>query len=175
MNLKHLPGKRLQQITVIGDGNAGTEEIKLAERLGKSLAELGYIVVTGGKGGIMEAVSKGVSEAGGIAVGILPDSSINDANIYCTISIATGLGHARNVITALSCDAIVAIGGGAGTLSEICFGWIHQKPLFVFDQFGGWSEKLANQVLDNKYPVKIDRCITIKELVEKLNKIKHTT
>lgn len=160
---------RSKQITVIGDANAGADAYAFAEKLGKALADSGYVVITGGRGGIMEAVSKGAYDSGGITVGILPSSSIDQVNKYSRIVIPTGLGNARNIITALSCDAIISIGGGAGTLSEICFGWIHQKPIFVFDQFDGWSEKLADQPLDRKYQTKIRRCRTIDELLENLN------
>jgi len=167
-------GKRRQQITVIGDADASPGAFMFAEKLGTELAMSGYIVVTGGRGGIMEAVCKGSYNAGGITVGILPTSSFEAANQYCTVIIPTGLGHARNIITALSCIAIVSIGGGAGTLSEICFGWIYQKPIFVFDQFDGWSEKVAERQLDNKYPTKIERCSTIEELIIKLKSLPYS-
>lgn len=165
-----LVGRR-KQITIIGDADASPEACIFAEQIGAAVAQEGYILLTGGKGGIMEAANKGAHKAGGISVGILPSTSLADANQYCNLVIPTGLGHARNAITSLSCDAIVSIGGGAGTLSEICYGWIYKKPIFVFDQFGGWSEKTADQQLDKKYFSKIERCTTIDELCNKLQKI----
>lgn len=156
------------QITVIGDANASNEAYLFTEDIGKSLAQLGFAVITGGRGGVMEAANKGAFEAGGISIGILPSASLDEANPYCNLVIPSGLGHSRNAITALACDAIISIGGGAGTLSEICFGWIYKKPIFVFDQFEGWSEKVAGQALDEKYSVKIERCATIDELKSKL-------
>lgn len=164
--------KRRKQITIIGDADASPEACLFAERVGAAIAKEDYILLTGGKGGIMEAANKGADNAGGISVGILPSASLADANQYCNLVIPTGVGHARNAITTLSCDAVVSIGGGAGTLSEICYGWIYKKPIFVFDQFGGWSEKTADQQLDKKYFAKIERCTSIDELCKKLQIIR---
>jgi len=159
---------RTKQITVIGDANPGEEAYSFAEEVGAAIAQLGYALITGGQGGIMEAASKGAHDAGGLSIGILPSASIHDANPYCNIVIPTGMGHARNSITTLSCDAIVSIGGGAGTLSEICFGWIYNKPIIVFDQFDGWSAKLGDQQLDNKYFTKIEKCTSVDDLKNRL-------
>ena len=156
---------------MIGDARCGEKAYQFAEKLGASIANLGFAVVTGGRGGIMEAANKGAYHSGGISIGILPSDALNDANPYCNIVIPTGLGHARNVVTALSCDAIVSLGGGAGTLSEICFGWISKKPIFVFEQFDGWSEKVAGKHLDNKYSSDIEKCSSIEELNLKLGQL----
>lgn len=153
---------------MIGDANIGEKAYEFAEQICAAIAKLGYVLITGGKGGIMKAASKGAFNAGGISIGILPSASMKDANQFCSIVIPVGLGHARNVITALSCDAIVSIGGGAGTLSEICFGWIYQKPIFVFDQFNGWSKKISGQQLDDKYYDKIEKCSSIEDLLQKV-------
>lgn len=169
MTNKNISKTRIKQITVIGGADIGEEAYEFAEQIGAAIAKLGYILITGGRGGIMEAASKGAFNAGGVSIGILPSTSMKDANQYCSIVIPTGIGHARNVITALSCDAIVSIGGGAGTLSEICFGWIYQKPIFVFDQFNGWSKKMSGLQLDDKYSAKIEKCSSIEDLVKKLN------
>ncbi len=171
MGIKIHSGQRAIQIAVIGDAQVDPEVYKFAELLGEAIATSGYTLVTGGRGGIMEAVSKGAYSAGGITVGILPSSSMEEANPYCSIVIPTGLGHARNSITAISCDAIVAIGGGAGTMSEICFGWIHQKPIFTFTQFQGWSERVSGTQLDSKFQTKIESCSDIEDLMERLGKI----
>jgi len=162
---------RRRQITVIGDARCGEEAYHFAEKLGASLANLGFAVVTGGRGGIMEAANKGAFHSGGISIGVLPSDALDDANPYCNIVIPTGLGHARNVVTSLSCDAIVSLGGGAGTLSEICFGWISKKPVFVFEQFDGWSGKVGGQQLDNKYSSNIEKCASIEELNLKLGQL----
>ena len=166
---------RQKQITVIGDANTSEETYLFVEQIGFTIAKLGFAVITGGRGGVMEAANKGAFNAGGISIGILPSDAMHDANPYCNIVIPTGLGHARNAITALSCDAIVSIGGGAGTLSEICLGWIAQKPILVFEQHGGWSEKVAGQRLDLKYFSTIEKCTDIEELKLKLHEIFDTS
>ena len=159
----------MKQITIIGDSEAQPEALTFAERVGEEIAKSGFSVLTGGRGGIMEAANKGAFNAGGLSIGILPSDSMNEANDFCHIVIPTGLGHARNTITALACDAIVAIGGGAGTLSELCFSWIHQKPIFVFPQFGGWSEKLTGNKIDSRSDQPIIGCDSAKDLILKLN------
>lgn len=166
-----IPSGKIGQITVIGDSEADDDALAMATDVGAAVARSGFALVTGGRGGIMEAANKGAFDAGGISIGILPSESMHQANRFCHIVIPTGLGHARNAITALACDAIVAIGGGAGTLSEIAFGWIHQKPIFVFDQFGGWSEKAAGISLDNRRQYRIEVCKSINDLILKLEKL----
>ncbi len=163
-----LPAGTIKQVTVIGDSETGKDACQLAEEIGASLALSGYAVITGGGGGIMEAVSKGAAEAGGLTIGILPGTSKYQANCYCKLVIPTGMGHARNALTALAGDAVVAIGGGAGTLSEICFGWIYQKPIFVFENFGGWSKNLAGKPLDHRLEAVIVKCESVDDLMVKL-------
>ena len=106
-------------ISIIGESNASHKNYSLAEEVGRLLAEAEVTVVCGGMGGVMEAVSKGASNAGGRTVGILPGVNPTDANPWVDIPICTGLGHARNVIVVRSGLAVVAIGGAYGTLSEI--------------------------------------------------------
>ncbi|MBP7496773.1 MAG: TIGR00725 family protein, partial [Bacteroidales bacterium] len=122
---------RYFQITVIGDSSASLELCELAEATGKLLAEMGIVVITGGRGGIMEAVSKGVADIGGLSIGIIPSDKLEDANSYCSVVIPTGIGYSRNFLTVLSCDLVIAIGGRAGTLSEIIYGWVFNKPLLA--------------------------------------------
>jgi uncharacterized protein (TIGR00725 family) len=85
------------------------------------LAEAGVVLVCGGLGGVMEAASKGAAEAGGIAIGVLPGLSPADANPYVTHAVPTGTGHARNLAVVASGEAVIAVGGEWGTLSEIAF------------------------------------------------------
>lgn len=162
---------RPMQITVIGDSEADEAKYRFAEELGKRLAEEGCTVITGGRGGVMEAVNKGAAQAGGISVGILPSNQLTDANKYCSIVIPTGVGHARNVFTALAADAIVTIGGGAGTLTEISFGWIHHKPIFAFPQFEGWSGKIAGAPMDDKYDGRVTPVGSIDDLISEIRKL----
>jgi len=106
-------------IAVIGGGQCSREEAKLAEEVGRELARQGAILVCGGLGGVMEAACKGASSEGGITVGILPGESRHAANPYVQIPIVTGAGYARNVAVVKSAQAVIAIGGSYGTLSEI--------------------------------------------------------
>jgi uncharacterized protein (TIGR00725 family) len=106
---------------VIGSGDCelGSEAWRLAEEVGRRLAEAGVTVVCGGRGGVMEAAAKGAVEAGGEAIGILPWAEPADANPYCTHAVATGVGQARNLAVVSSGAAVIAVGGAWGTLSEI--------------------------------------------------------
>ena len=116
-------------IAVIGGRKADKALKKEAEAVGRLIAEKGGILVCGGMHGIMEAASKGAKQAGGLTVGILPQEHKRDANPYIDIPIATGLGIGRNVVIARTADAVIAIGGEYGTLSEIAFGLQLGKPV----------------------------------------------
>ncbi len=123
-------------ISVIGDGSCNNDIYMIAEEAGKLIAEKGGILITGGLGGVMEAASKGAKEAGGTTVGILPGFSREDANRYVDIPVTTGLSHARNIIIARSADALIAISGGYGTLSEIAIAMKLGKPVIGIKTWG---------------------------------------
>ena len=110
-------------VAVIGDGDPhGPDAQRIldwAEQVGRLLARGGAVVVTGGLGGVMAAASRGAATAGGQTIGILPGTAPDDANEYVRIPIATGLGVARNLVVVTAADAVVAVGGRHGTLSEI--------------------------------------------------------
>jgi|UniRef100_A0A7V3NTE2 uncharacterized protein (TIGR00725 family) len=106
-------------IGVIGPSEPTEDAKEFAEELGKLIAKEGWVLLTGGKGGVMEYASKGAKEAGGLTVGILPESNKNFANRYVDIAITTGMGEARNIILVNSSDAVVAVTLSAGTLIEI--------------------------------------------------------
>lgn len=116
-------------IAVIGGNNVPPEVFALAEAVGREIALAGAMLVCGGYGGVMEAASKGASEAGGTVIGVLPDSDRSLMNPYVTIPIVTGIGRARNLIIALTADAVIAVDGGYGTLTEIGFALQHGKPV----------------------------------------------
>ncbi|VVB72906.1 putative lysine decarboxylase [uncultured archaeon] len=116
------------QVAVVGGGECSPEAEKDARTLGRLLAEAGYILLCGGKGGVMEAVCAGVRDAGGHAVGILPGEK-NEGNMHISISIATGMGQARNVVVVKSADAVIALPGVYGTLSEIALALKMKKPV----------------------------------------------
>jgi uncharacterized protein (TIGR00725 family) len=109
----------LRYVAVCGQSDPDADQERTAEEVGRLLAEAGAIVLCGGYGGVMEAVSRGASSAGGTVVGILSGQDRTGANPYLTIELATGLGQARNAVIATSADTVIAIGKGWGTLSEI--------------------------------------------------------
>ncbi|AFD06318.1 TIGR00725 family protein [Solitalea canadensis] len=156
------------QATVIGDSDAEPEALTAAEAVGAILARLGVTVVTGGRGGIMEAASKGAAEAGGLTVGVLPFEDSSKANSWCKVVIPTGLGHARNYVNILCGDFIIVIGGGAGTLSEMCFAWIQNKPIFALKAFGGYAQEFAGKQLDSLRPDVVISCENLRELEKKI-------
>jgi uncharacterized protein (TIGR00725 family) len=108
-------------IAVIGGSSATPEEAAAAEAVGRALAEGGAVLVCGGRGGVMEAACRGARAAGGLTVGILPGADRRQANPYVDVPIVTGLGEARNAVVARTAQAVIAIGGSYGTLSEIAF------------------------------------------------------
>ncbi|MHC4954820.1 MAG: TIGR00725 family protein [Planctomycetota bacterium] len=119
-------------IAVVGGGGAESHDVlETARELGAALALAGHLVACGGLGGVMSAVSEGARAAGGQVLGILPGTGREAANEYITIPIATGLGEARNAVLATCADAVVAVGGGHGTLSEIAHALKLGKPVFA--------------------------------------------
>jgi uncharacterized protein (TIGR00725 family) len=118
-----LAEQRSTQVAVIGSGSCAqdSELAELAEEVGRRLAEADAVLVCGGMGGVMEAASRGAAGAGGTVIGIVPTESVQDANPHCTHVIATGIGHARNLAVVASGEAVIAVGGEWGTLSEIGF------------------------------------------------------
>ncbi|MFN2589966.1 MAG: TIGR00725 family protein [Actinomycetota bacterium] len=108
-------------VAVIGPDPAPPEAAAACEEIGRLLAEAGAVVVTGGLGGAMEAASRGAASAGGITVGLLPGTSRDAANPYLTVSVPTGMGEGRNVLNVRTADAVIAVAGEYGTLSEIAF------------------------------------------------------
>jgi uncharacterized protein (TIGR00725 family) len=106
-------------IGVIGEGVCSRASARAAERVGAAIAQAGAILFCGGRTGVMEAASRGAARAGGTVVGILPGFSRKDANRWVTIPIVTGMDQARNVVLVRSCDAVIAVGGSYGTLSEV--------------------------------------------------------
>jgi uncharacterized protein (TIGR00725 family) len=136
-----MPEKKL--IGVIGGGTCSEAEAKTAEAVGRRLARQGAILVCGGLGGVMEAACRGASIEGGITIGILPGEERQAANPYVQLPIVTGMGYARNVVVAKSAQAIIAIGGSYGTLSEIAYALQNGVPVIGLNT---WSLSKDNQV-----------------------------
>ena len=116
-------------IAVIGGRRTDKSLLKEAEEVGRLIAQKGATLVCGGLGGVMEAASRGAKSEGGLTVGILPHDHAKEANQFIDIPIATGLGIGRNVIIARTADALIAVGGEYGTLSEIAFALQMGKPV----------------------------------------------
>jgi uncharacterized protein (TIGR00725 family) len=117
------------KVGIIGAGLCNSRISKLAEEVGRRVAERKAVLYCGGLGGVMEASAKGATVAGGITVGILPGVKASDANPYIHIPVVTGMGHARNVILVRSSDVLIAISGSHGTLSEIALALKMWKPV----------------------------------------------
>jgi uncharacterized protein (TIGR00725 family) len=122
------------QIAVIGHAKATPGECEAAYATGRLIAGNGAVLVCGGLGGVMEAACRGAQEAGGTTVGILPGTE--GGNPYLGITISTGLGYARNILVVLSVDAVIAVGGKYGTLSEIAVALNAGRPVFGL---GSWD------------------------------------
>jgi len=121
---------------VIGKGTPDAAVERLAEEVGRLLANAGAAVVCGGLGGVMEAAARGSAEAGGEAIGIIPSDDPADANPHLTHVVASGIGYARNLAVVASGEAVIAIGGEWGTLAEIAFARDLDRPVIVVE---GWS------------------------------------
>ena len=129
--------KRIR-IAVIGGSRPGRQAADSAFEVGRLIARAGAVVVCGGLGGVMEAACRGAREEGGFAVGILPGGSPAEANPWVDVPIATGLGYTRNALVVINADAVIAVDGEYGTLSEIAYGKIHGKKVVGL---GTWDVK----------------------------------
>lgn len=106
-------------VAVVGGGHADESECDQAARVGRALGEAGAVVVCGGLGGVMEAVCRGARDGGGLSIGILPGAERSAANAYVDVAVPTGMGEGRNMLVVRCADALVAVGGEYGTLSEV--------------------------------------------------------
>ena len=166
---------RKLSIGVIGDAGieTGSAIYLLAQELGKTLIDHDFRILSGGMTGIMEAVAKGAKSStkyyDGLCIGILPGFDPQYSNKYSDVVIATGLDTYRNAIVANS-DIVIAMGGGAGTLSEMAFAWTFKRMLLAYD-VPGWSGKLAGTRIDDRKRVdwegdKVFKVSTAKEAID---------
>ena len=118
------------QVSVIG---SGADHEPRAEEVGRLIAERGCTVVCGGLGGVMAAAARGAKSAGGTTIGIVPGMSRADANEWIDHVVVTGLGHLRNGVVAATGDAVIAVGGSCGTLTEIGFARIFGRPVVILE------------------------------------------
>lgn len=142
-------------VAIIGDGviDKNGEKYVTAFEIGKLLIDNGYRVQTGGLGGVMHAALEGAHASKlykeGDTMGILPTLDINDANAFVDIAIPTGLDLMRNMLVA-NAQAVIAVGGGAGTLSEMAQAWTMGKLIISLTNVEGWSKKLADTRIDSR-------------------------
>jgi hypothetical protein len=150
-------------IGVVGSSKASEMAMNAAYQVGKAVMTSGYSLVCGGLGGVMEAACKGAYEEtgphSGRIIGILPGTRKTDANPYVDIVIPTGLGYARNFLIACCADAIVAVSGASGTLSEIAMAWQFEKPIVALENLPGISAQLVRASLDADRPAEGKRSI----------------
>lgn len=133
------------RVSVVGGGVRDEETYRTARNVGAQLAARGHTVVCGGYGGVMEAVCRGAREEGGHTVGILKGTDPDGCNDYVETAIATGMGNARNVLVVLNGDAVIAVGGSTGTLSEVAHALDFGKPVAGLDthdlsEFDGFED-----------------------------------
>jgi uncharacterized protein (TIGR00725 family) len=143
-------------ITVIGKSAKDPRDpvplraLRMAEEVGRLVAERNGIVVTGGLSGVMEAVSRGAKGAGGVVIGILPGFDKSDANEFVDIAITTGMGWMRNTLTVRAADAVIMISGGIGTLNELTVAY-ELKPTVILEGSGGWSSRIREVAYEGKH------------------------
>ena len=157
-------------ISVIGSGSddaLGPQIAKIANEVGREIAKRGAVLICGGLGGVMAEAAKGAKEKGGLTIGILPGEDPGSANPFIDITLPTGLGFARNILVAYSGDAIIAISGRLGTLSEISYALLKKKPVigihtWNLEQLSGRMPSFEKQA----YRDSVIMCENAKEAVD---------
>lgn len=142
--------------------------------LGRRLVDDGFIIACGGMFGVMEAVCRGARNSPlytpGCTIGLIPSIDKNAANPFCDIVIPTGMGLARNILLVNTSDLLIALGGGAGTLSEITYAWQTGKTVLCCTQFSGWAAELADRALDERMEDLLIGVGSLEQIREELKK-----
>ncbi|MBU1120511.1 MAG: TIGR00725 family protein [archaeon] len=158
---------RKKVIFVAGSAkNISKKVYEMAEEVGREIARNNCILICGGLSGVMEAVSKGCREEGGLSIGVIPSAEKSDANHFVDVVIATGIGFGRNFILAQSADAMIVVAGQIGTLIESSAGYYWKKPIIALKGSGGTAERIAGTYLDENKRIKILSAKTPKEAVK---------
>ncbi|MFP2905802.1 TIGR00725 family protein [Pyxidicoccus sp. 3LFB2] len=169
------PLLRRKQIAVVGGASEGEAALRLAAEVGRLLVDRGHRVVTGGLGGIMAAAARGAKSSAragdGDTIGVLPMLDPGAANPWVDIVVPTGMNFARNVVLVAMSDALIAIGGGAGTLSELALAWQHRLPIVAMDIGGGWSSRLGGELLDHRGTTPIAQAQSAVDAVARLDEL----
>jgi uncharacterized protein (TIGR00725 family) len=148
------------QIGVIGynhDDSLPTKTLNLAYDVGKEIAKKKATLICGGLGGVMEYACRGAKDNGGLTVGIVPQEDHSKANKFCDIVICTGIGKSRDFVVAYSSDGIISVGGGVGTLIELCVGYMAKKTMVSIENSGGVSDIYGGNFLDERKRIKIEK------------------
>lgn len=163
------------QILIVGHNDNGCTPAheKIAYEIGCEVAKSNCVLMTGGLGGVMKAAAKGSHDSNGLTVGIIPQDDPSHANEFCDIVIPSGMGLTRDFLTALSADGIIIVGGGSGTLSEICAAYMHNKPMVAIRNTGGAADKFIDGYVDHRKNVKIIGVDTAKDAVKKILELLH--
>ena len=159
---------RKSQILIIGHNDNGCtpEHEKIAYDTGVEIAKSGSVLISGGLGGVMKASCHGAHDAGGLTIGIIPQNDHSLANEFCDVVIPSGMGLTRDFLNALSADGVIIIGGGSGTLSEVCAAYMHKRPMVAIRNTGGTADKYSDKFLDHRENIKILGADTPQEAVK---------
>lgn len=162
-------------VAVVGSVNPTNEGYKLAMELGKVLVDNGFLIATGGLKGIMEGVSRGARRSknwsGREIIGITPGWDSEKSNPWVDVEISSGLGRFRNTLLINTCNAVIGIEGGSGTLSELALAWQEGKPICCLDTGMGWSSTLASEKLDHRREHPILKSESVEEVITWLDMI----
>ena len=158
------------QILVIGNNTNGCtpKHEKIAYDIGVEIAKSNSVLITGGLGGVMAAASHGAHDANGLTVGIIPQDDAKLANEFCDIVIPSGMGLARDFLNALSADGVIIVGGGSGTLSEVCASYMYKKPMVAIRNIKSSVEPYIDGFLDHRENIEIIGADTPQEAVKKI-------
>ena len=158
------------QILIIGHNDSGCtpNHEKIAYEIGYEVAKSNCVLITGGLGGVMKAASHGAHDANGLTIGIIPQDDASFANEFCDVVIPSGMGMTRDFLTALSADGVIIVGGGSGTLSEICAAYMNKKPIVAIRNTGGAADKFIDGYIDHRKTVKIIGVDSPKDAVKKI-------
>jgi len=166
---------RRKQIAVVGGASADENALRLAEAVGRLLVDRGHRVITGGLEGVMAAAARGAKSSeragDGDTIGVLPTLDASTANPWVDITVPTGMNFARNIVLVAMSDALVAISGGAGTLSEIALAWQHRIPVVALDTGEGWSSRLGGQALDHRGEAPIAKARSAEEAIARVEEL----
>ena len=158
------------QILIVGHNDSGCtpDHEKIAYEIGFEVAKSNCVLITGGLGGVMKAASHGAHDANGLIIGIIPQDDASFANEFCDVVIPSGMGLTRDFLNALSADGVIIVGGGSGTLSEICASYMNKKPIVAIRNTGGAADRFIDGYVDHRKIVKIIGVDSPKDAVKKI-------